>query len=1349
MATSGKRDVRLGVEIETTGEESIRQLAADVRKLAQEGTDAAPEFARLASELDKLADQSTALAGLRALTEQVEKLTLEQQQAAEAVLAAGAKYDAARIKAEELRLQQARLAESVREAGIAVVKAKGDIDTYAAGFNKAGKDTAEYTARQAQLARSLADAKTAFAQQKAALDQLTPSVRAATAEETKLGNQVEQLEAKARAGERALQQRNRALDESRAAAVAAGASTTDLAEADQRLLGSIQSVISATQQLGFAQEQTTASTETELAALRDTEQFLQKYEASLREAAAAAEALAAAEGAQAVKRLEEAAKQADAEFRELQQSLRGAEAAAREFAAATERAAAAGKDDVAVVKQRLAAAEALVASERELTVAQRDLANQRDASRAALVAEASALTKVAAAARESQAATVATATAARQAGAAITEAFGALGIRSIDAIEQEIRETEQALTRLEVRARAGALGVDELGRAAGAADAKLARLRAEILQVQAAPTQFERMNTAVNGLITRFGALSAAVATVGFAVRPVLDATIALERTNRILTTVTGSAESAAKQIEFLREVSQKSGQQFTEVADTYAKFAASALQTGLTLEDTQAVFESVALAAGNLGLSSDQTKRALEALSQIAAKGVVSMEELRQQLGDALPGVLPLLAKELGLTTAQLNKVVESGQLLAVEAIPAIGRALKTLGTQNNEQVEGLVASWNRFINVIKEAGTTIVDGPLGQAAGVVITAFGGAVRDVAVVAVSASEAFRLLGLSVVAFLDAITPGGAKLADLGQTISDFAEQSGARIAKFKETAYGASEAVDELGTSLGKTAEEGLKAAGATDTQIKSLAATSVAYTKAIDQAEEVRKASTKLVDAKKDENEALLRTVALAGDEVASRKASVDAAKGFLKVTEDLTASYAAELTAAQAAREATLKSAEALGLSKDTIQTSLDAYDKLIKAKTADVEKSEQQAAAARAAVAQAELAVAALEDNAGQYEALARQVDVAREALTQVARRYAEGKASAVDLQKATEALTRAKGLLVDAMDDQEEASKRAVDALKAESEFTKAQIELELTRLKIKRDEAVARGALTTATQLDNQIRDLELKLSKEGTAAKRAEANEILRVTTLKLDQLRAQGQLTPALEQELQTRVKQQKTALLQIDAEEELQKKTEKLNREMRNGIDTRDQLTGAVDRNSDSTRNNSDELNNNSNELRRNASEADSAREAHDRWIASYVEGYKKRAALTGPGSAKSTLDWEGRNEDGSLKPGGNQSYTTGQSYFTIDGIAVDQVSYQNYLKQKDRVKDPPNENVFGGTAGTVQKDWFNAQNAARGVSTGVTINVTIGGRTQTITAASRAAADAMIAALEEAYRAGGGG
>jgi hypothetical protein len=39
--------------------------------------------------------------------------------------------------------------------------------------------------------------------------------------------------------------------------------------------------------------------------------------------------------------------------------------------------------------------------------------------------------------------------------------------------------------------------------------------------------------------------------------------------------------------------------------------------------------------------------------------------------------------------------------------------------------------------------------------------------------------------------------------------------------------------------------------------------------------------------------------------------------------------------------------------------------------------------------------------------------------------------------------------------------------------------------------------------------------------------------------------------------------------------------------------------------------------------------------------------------------------------------------------------------------------------------------------------------VTINVTIGGRTQTITAASRAAADAMIAALEEAYRAGGGG
>ena len=50
-----------------------------------------------------------------------------------------------------------------------------------------------------------------------------------------------------------------------------------------------------------------------------------------------------------------------------------------------------------------------------------------------------------------------------------------------------------------------------------------------------------------------------------------------------------------------------------------------------------------------------------MSALAQMASKGTVSMEELRQQLGDRLPGALGLAAKGLGITEQELIKLVSA----------------------------------------------------------------------------------------------------------------------------------------------------------------------------------------------------------------------------------------------------------------------------------------------------------------------------------------------------------------------------------------------------------------------------------------------------------------------------------------------------------------------------------------------------------------------------------------------------------------------------------------------------------------------------------------------------------------
>ena len=1242
MATGSKRDVRLAVEIDTVGEETLRRAADEVRRLAREGGDAAPALSAAAAELDKLTDQAAALGALKGLTEEIQRLSAEQAEAASRARAVGEALTAQREKVEQLRAQEQQLQETRRAARTAQTEAINELQRLRASTDAAGKASLKYASDiQAQVDKQT-QARSTLTDVRNELEKLRPVITEAANAEARLGKQFDALNDSAAKGQSALRSREQALASASAAALAAGAASTDLAQADQALLASAQRLVGETNELiaaereraagaaegaaavreleaasrraerayqeeqqallasvaaqreaaaaaarkaqadfdaaeaadslAAAQQRGRAAAESELAAIRESEQFMQRYAAAQREAAAAADALAAAEGEEAMRRLTAAARLADAEFRELTASLRTAEAATDEYALATIRAASAGADDQAATQARLRAADALVASERELTVAQRELAASRNTSRAALVAEAQALLSVAAAARQSQAATTASAVAARQAGEAIQRAFGAVGIRSIDAIEAEIEQTSAALTRLEVAARRGALGQDELARAAGAAEVKLARLRGEIQQVQATPGRFEQLSNGINDIISRFAGLGAAIATVGVAVQPVLNATIALDQMRRVLTTVTGSAQVAEEQIGALRQIAQQSGQVFTEVGQSYAKFAASALQSGLSISDVNDVFKSVALAAGNLGLSSDQAKRALEALSQIASKGVVSLEELRQQLGDALPGVLPLLAKELGLTQSELIKVVESGQLLAREAIPAIGRSLQALQPQNGV-VNGLVANFNRFKNVLLEAGTAIVEGPLGQTAGVVLTAFGGAIRDVTVVAVSASEAFKLLGLSVVTTLDALA-GNISFREAGKRIGEFAEQAGARINAFKETAFGADEALNQLGRTAGFTGQ--------------SFARLTLEQQKLISAADGAAQSAAKGVEARKAEAEASSRLAGLLGDETAQRLAAVDAALAVADATQNQLRADEAYLQSLRNLRDETIRKAGADTAALEGVKALVEETDKKIAKAEADVDKTRAQAEAARAFAAAQQLAADAAVDNSARIEEFRAAVERAAASQRSAARQYAEGRGSLETLRAATEDLARAKGLLRDAINDLDAALKREIDTLKADNEVKRAGLELELAQARNALRVAQEKGRETAARAAGIRVAELEQALRRTGAAATLQEAEATLLFVAAKEAELRAIGQLTPEIEKELELQRKAALATVLKTQAQIESNKADDDALLRLRNLAGALDgatasttRSTAAINDNTQSARANSDAL------------------------------------------------------------------------------------------------------------------------------------------------------------------------
>lgn len=1377
MATTGKNTVSLVVEAGVTGEAEIRKLADDIRKLAREGGDAAPEFAALAAQLDRLGEQAAAVSGLRSLTEQVDALSTTQREAAASADTLATRYAEAKAKAQPLREEQARLAEALREAKLEVAQAKGALDTYSAGFTKAQKDTAEYVQRQAQLKQALADARVAVVAQQQAIERLAPGLREAAAEERKLSGQYDAARGKVDDANDALRRRNVLLQDAQAAALAAGVGISDLAAAERSILEATQQAALATQRLVTARQEA-AAIAAELAALdAQNAQALERSARAVLDVAAAydREEIAAAEAAVAMREKAQAdaiaADQAErlrTEQRELFQTFREAEVAARRYAAALKEASGANDDDAAAKERLRKAAEALLASERDLSAEQRVAAQARNGERAALLAQAQAQLDLAAATDKARASTVAAAVAARQAGEALQSAFGTVGIRSIDAIEAEIEQTSAALTKLEIASRRGAVGQDELARAAGAAEVKIARLRQEIQQVQSTPGQFERLSAGINNIITRFAGLGAAIATVGVAVRPVLDATIALDQMRRVLTTVTGSAEIAEQQIASLREIAQQSGQSFSEIGQSYSKFAASALQSGLSLEQVNAVFKSVSLAAGNLGLSSDQAKRALEALSQIASKGTVSMEELRQQLGDALPGVLPLLARELGLTQRELNKVVESGQLLASEAIPAIGRALGQLQPADGV-VNGLVATFNRFKNVVLEAGTVLVEGPFGQVAGRIVASLAGVLRDVAVVAVSASEAFKLFGLTVAATIDALTPGGEKLSDLGTKLSDFAAQSGARIAAFKETAYGAEQALGALNKTAGFTGE--------------SFAKLTLEQQKLIDAAALASQTAEKNVQAKKSEAEASEKLAALLGDEDEARRRSLESALAIADATEKQVRAQQAEVDALVRLREQTVAKAGADKAALEGVKALIEETDKKIAKGTADVEKTQAQADAARAYATAQELAARSVADNSGRLVELSRAVEEAAAAQVSASRRYAEGKGSLDAVKEAARNLALAKGVLRDAIDDLDKALKKQIDTLKADLDLKRASLELDLAQARTAQRLAQERGNETAAREAAIRIAVIEQALRRTEISNTLQQAEATLQYVATKEAELRATQQLTPERQQELELLRRGALATILKSQAQAENNKVEDEQLRVLQGLVPARNNATQAVGSNTQAVESNTSTVTRNSSALNDNRRATDAAADARSRYNQLLRDDPGRLVGgngLAGIGNASANtpdtlpqIDSFGnlirntpnggitRTASGQLEPPDNSGdwffntarrgegpYGLGVWELTPAAAARRAAEDAAFLNNA-RVNDPGGFNGSAGYSPFGSYDRMRAATPAPAPAPGsYQTTVIIGGKATSIATRDKASADALIRALEDAYLAGGG-
>lgn len=113
------------------------------------------------------------------------------------------------------------------------------------------------------------------------------------------------------------------------------------------------------------------------------------------------------------------------------------------------------------------------------------------------------------------------------------------------------------------------------------------------------------------------------------------------------------------------------------ETTEGYATFLAATKGTSIEGEGARNVLAGLSAAQVTLHMSTEQTQRGLLALNQMISKGTVSSEELRGQLGEAIPGAFNLAAQSIGVTTQQLGKMLEKGEVVSADFLPKFAAKL------------------------------------------------------------------------------------------------------------------------------------------------------------------------------------------------------------------------------------------------------------------------------------------------------------------------------------------------------------------------------------------------------------------------------------------------------------------------------------------------------------------------------------------------------------------------------------------------------------------------------------------------------------------------------------------------
>ncbi len=161
--------------------------------------------------------------------------------------------------------------------------------------------------------------------------------------------------------------------------------------------------------------------------------------------------------------------------------------------------------------------------------------------------------------------------------------------------------------------------------------------------------------------------------------------------------------EEAGVAVDYLRAKAKLMPFSMREITNSFVKLKTTG--TDPMTGSLQALADGIAAFGG----TDESLHRVTLGITQMSGKGVIQMEELRQQLGESMPNAMRLMARSMGVSVAELTKAISTGQVEAKGALASFYQELdRTYGGEARRMMQTFSGQVSRLKTSLQQLVST-----------------------------------------------------------------------------------------------------------------------------------------------------------------------------------------------------------------------------------------------------------------------------------------------------------------------------------------------------------------------------------------------------------------------------------------------------------------------------------------------------------------------------------------------------------------------------------------------------------------------------------------------------------------